>query len=247
MGFSRQEYWSGFCFPSPGDLPGLGIKPMYPAMAGGFFAPEPPGKLNNLVSWYKYINIYIFAFVYLRRKWNHRGNTDLDVQIVVFIFSLMYPLIFTAKGMLSMQVAEGSVCLLLEPKPLPPQGWRHRGHSRTTPPWSLRGHPLWCPQWGPSPWLFRQSWVGLPVSKWGPPLGDRPFPWTGHAWRVWHHHHWDNLPPGVGEAGSKRDLWGAGRPCPQPRDPRRGSSLSSLPSSRRISRLHRDTRGHCGH
>ena len=27
MGFSRQEYWSGLPFPSPGDLPYLGIKP----------------------------------------------------------------------------------------------------------------------------------------------------------------------------------------------------------------------------
>ena len=27
MGFSRQEYWSGLSFPSPGDLPDLGIKP----------------------------------------------------------------------------------------------------------------------------------------------------------------------------------------------------------------------------
>ena len=26
MGFSRQEYWSGFPFPSPGDLPDLGIE-----------------------------------------------------------------------------------------------------------------------------------------------------------------------------------------------------------------------------
>ena len=27
MGFSKQEYWSGLPFPSPGDLPDLGIKP----------------------------------------------------------------------------------------------------------------------------------------------------------------------------------------------------------------------------
>ena len=27
MGFPRQEYWSGFPFPSPGDLPNPGIKP----------------------------------------------------------------------------------------------------------------------------------------------------------------------------------------------------------------------------
>ena len=41
MGFSRQEYWSGFPFPPPGDLPDPGIKPrslMSPAVAGGFFS-----------------------------------------------------------------------------------------------------------------------------------------------------------------------------------------------------------------
>ena len=38
MGFSRQEYWSGLPFPSPGDLPDPGIEPTSPALAGGFFA-----------------------------------------------------------------------------------------------------------------------------------------------------------------------------------------------------------------
>ena len=37
MGFSRQEYWSGLPFPSPGDLPDPGIEPVYPALVGGFF------------------------------------------------------------------------------------------------------------------------------------------------------------------------------------------------------------------
>ena len=32
MGFSRQEYWSGLSFPSPGDLPNLGIEPRSPAL-----------------------------------------------------------------------------------------------------------------------------------------------------------------------------------------------------------------------
>ena len=32
MGFSRQEYWSGLPFPSPGDLPNPGIKPRSPAL-----------------------------------------------------------------------------------------------------------------------------------------------------------------------------------------------------------------------
>ena len=31
MGFSRQEYWNGLPFPSPGDLPSLGIEPASPA------------------------------------------------------------------------------------------------------------------------------------------------------------------------------------------------------------------------
>ena len=35
--FSRQEYWSGLPFPSPGDLTDPGIKPASPALAGGFF------------------------------------------------------------------------------------------------------------------------------------------------------------------------------------------------------------------
>ena len=49
MGFSRQEYWRGLPFPSPGDLPGLGIEPASsasPELAGGFFITEPPGKAN---------------------------------------------------------------------------------------------------------------------------------------------------------------------------------------------------------
>ena len=32
MGFSRQEYWSGLLFPSPGDLPNPGIEPGSPAL-----------------------------------------------------------------------------------------------------------------------------------------------------------------------------------------------------------------------
>ena len=40
IGLSRQEYWSGLLFPSPGDLPDPGIEPASltsPALAGQFF------------------------------------------------------------------------------------------------------------------------------------------------------------------------------------------------------------------
>ena len=44
MGFPRQEYWSGLPFLSPGGFPDPGIEPLSPALAGGFFTTEPPGK-----------------------------------------------------------------------------------------------------------------------------------------------------------------------------------------------------------
>ena len=44
MGFSRQEYWSGLPFPSPGDLPDPGIKPWSPAFQADALTSEPPGN-----------------------------------------------------------------------------------------------------------------------------------------------------------------------------------------------------------
>ena len=44
MRFSRQEYWSGLPFPSPGDLPDPGIRPGYPALQADSLPSEPLGK-----------------------------------------------------------------------------------------------------------------------------------------------------------------------------------------------------------
>ena len=44
MGFSRQEYWSGLPFPSPGDLPEPGIEWGSPALEADALISEPPGK-----------------------------------------------------------------------------------------------------------------------------------------------------------------------------------------------------------
>ena len=41
MGFSRQEYWSGLSFPSPGDLPDPGIEPRSPALEADALTSEP--------------------------------------------------------------------------------------------------------------------------------------------------------------------------------------------------------------
>ena len=44
MEFSRQEYWSGLPFPSPGDLPDPGIEPGLPELQADALPSEPPGK-----------------------------------------------------------------------------------------------------------------------------------------------------------------------------------------------------------
>ena len=47
MEFSRQEYWSGLPFPSPGHLPNPGIKPRSPALQADSLPAEPQGKPQN--------------------------------------------------------------------------------------------------------------------------------------------------------------------------------------------------------
>ena len=42
--FSRQKYWSGLPFPSPGDLPNPGIESQSPALQADSLPPEPPEK-----------------------------------------------------------------------------------------------------------------------------------------------------------------------------------------------------------
>ena len=44
IGFSRQEYWSGLPFPSPGDLPNPGIEPGSSALQADSLPSEPTGK-----------------------------------------------------------------------------------------------------------------------------------------------------------------------------------------------------------
>ena len=44
MEFSRQEFWGGLPFPSPGDLPDPGIEPGSPTLRADSLPSEPPGK-----------------------------------------------------------------------------------------------------------------------------------------------------------------------------------------------------------
>ena len=67
MGFPRQEYWSDLPFPSPGNRPHLGIKPVSPrapVLAGGFFTTGPPGKPQSNS--------------YLCKKWEETLSTEKE-------------------------------------------------------------------------------------------------------------------------------------------------------------------------
>ena len=71
MEFSRQEYWSGFPFPSPGDLPDPGIELtslVSPALEARFFTTVLPGKNNHYSLWDQvsnYIGVRIGEFKFL--------------------------------------------------------------------------------------------------------------------------------------------------------------------------------------
>ena len=53
MRFSRQGYWSGLPFPSPGDLPNPGIEPGSPALQADSLPTELQGKPKQYIPWFK--------------------------------------------------------------------------------------------------------------------------------------------------------------------------------------------------
>ena len=71
--FSRQEYWSGLPFPSPGDLPHPGIEPRSPTLQADTLPSEPPG------------NFYGPHWLY--SPWNSPGqNTGMGISFLQGIF-----------------------------------------------------------------------------------------------------------------------------------------------------------------
>ena len=54
IGFPGQEYWRGLPFPSPGDLPNLGVEPGSPTLQADSLPTEPPGKPLVRINWLKH-------------------------------------------------------------------------------------------------------------------------------------------------------------------------------------------------
>ena len=84
MRFPRQEYWSGLPFPPPGNLPDPGIKPVSlvpPALAGGFFTTEPPGKPLGMCN-VLFCQERVFFFLFSVTQENHSSTPVLDTGTV---------------------------------------------------------------------------------------------------------------------------------------------------------------------
>ena len=58
MRFSRQEYWSGWPFPSSGYLPDPGIEPVSPTLQADALPSEPPGKWNKNPPYSKILPVF---------------------------------------------------------------------------------------------------------------------------------------------------------------------------------------------
>ena len=85
MGFSRQEYWSGLPFPSPGDFPNPGIEPGSPIVRADTLPSEPPGK-----PWLSYLDLILPTFnyysqIFLEALWSFlEKSISFKIMIVVF-------------------------------------------------------------------------------------------------------------------------------------------------------------------
>ena len=90
MRFSRQGYWSGLPFSSPGDLPNPGIELVFPALQADALPSEPPGSPIYMcvcvcvcvcIHIHTHIYMYIYIFTIVQK------NTWIPFKILKFYFS----------------------------------------------------------------------------------------------------------------------------------------------------------------
>ena len=80
MGFSRQEYWRGLPFPSPGDLPQPGIEPQSSALLADSLSSEPPGKPKVSLDKCKWKQNYILTSLAVLPKLQNFLFPDLCLE-----------------------------------------------------------------------------------------------------------------------------------------------------------------------
>ena len=81
MEFSRQEYWSGLPFLSPGDFPNPGIEPRAPTLQADALPSEPPGKFKWLLK------------LFLRCLWETLPHLFIKPLETTYNFLILYHLL----------------------------------------------------------------------------------------------------------------------------------------------------------
>ena len=74
MGFSRQEYWSGLPFPSPGDLPDPGIEPRSPALQADSLPSDPPGTSPGRWGEVQWGGMYVHLWLIRVDEWQESDH-----------------------------------------------------------------------------------------------------------------------------------------------------------------------------
>ena len=87
LGFSRQEYWSGLPFPTPGDLPDPGIEPGSPALQADSLLTKLWGKPSGHVILSKYFKSECFQFCFLTWKPGGPPEFNFGLSAVSFVVS----------------------------------------------------------------------------------------------------------------------------------------------------------------
>ena len=88
MGFSRQEYWNGLPFPSPGIVPNPELEPMFPALAGRFFTTYSTCEAwFNVLESTKYFRLRITYFLNCcKNKANWKIKKILQMHNILKMF-----------------------------------------------------------------------------------------------------------------------------------------------------------------
>ena len=90
MEFSRQEYWSGLPFPSPGDLPNPGGEHRCPAFRADSLPSAPPGKPNALFGKYKNCHTKILTEQKSFKCHCLMIKINIRSMILITLFSFLY-------------------------------------------------------------------------------------------------------------------------------------------------------------
>ena len=148
MEFSRPEYWSGLSFPSPGDLPNLGMKPRSPALQADSLRTEPQGMPYStgggslsLLQWIFPIQELSQGLLHCRRIFFYQLKYQ-GSPLFSFFSSFQVPIFWEKGGRSSLQ--SGLLCL------------------RSTKAQLTDYTPQLCLSWPPRlHWLYHE--LGLPL------------------------------------------------------------------------------------